>query len=179
MRPYKADSALLIDDEPLYLEWLVDFLKSKKLKVDLAANADEALRHVETAEYRVLIVDLNIPAELALKTTLKRVGPIYDQFPGLYVAKRARSLGTSGGRVVIYSVYQTEALSAEVSKLGCDYIAKGRPRVMKDELNEILKRDPLPKKRAREAARIKGLRDRKKSKQPLITGRKSGSKTKR
>ncbi len=51
---------LLVDDEPEYLGWVVEFLESLGLQCDSARNLSEALAAIEKTEYR-LLVELRLP----------------------------------------------------------------------------------------------------------------------
>ena len=52
---------LLADDEPFYLDWLVDYLESKSVEVEIATTVDDAIIKVANNSYRFIVVDLNIP----------------------------------------------------------------------------------------------------------------------
>lgn len=144
MKKYNSKTILIADDEPPNLFWLKDFIVSLGYQVQFAVTASEAIKLIQEEDYRAVIVDLNIPeGEEGIADKQKDV--LYDDFPGLKIAKAARSLGNSGIRVVIYSVYQTAALSEVASKLGCEYIPKGRPRLIKNAIREIFEFDPRQK----------------------------------
>lgn len=140
--PYLSDTVLVVDDEPMYLEWLADYLKTKDLKVEFVENADDALKKAETATYRAYVIDLNMPASDGLKSSPKNRTSLEAEYPGLIVARTIRSLGQSGARVIVYSVYISEPLHEEVNRLGCSFVQKGRPRIIKEQLDDVLKSDP-------------------------------------
>jgi len=144
MKKYNSKIILIADDEPPNLFWLKDFIASLGYQVQFAITASEAIKLLQKEDYREVIVDLNIP-EGEKGISDKQMDVLYDDFPGLKIAKAARSLGSSGIRVVIYSVYQTAALSEVASKLGCEYIPKGRPKLIKDAIKEIFEYDPKAK----------------------------------
>ncbi len=144
MKKYNSKTILIADDEPPNLYWLRDFIVSLGYQVRFAITASEAVKLLHEEDYRAVIVDLNIP-EGEKEKIGKPIDTLYDDFPGLKIAKAARSFGNSGIRVVIYSVYQTAALSDIASKLGCEYIPKGRPKLIKDAIKEIFEYDPKQK----------------------------------
>lgn len=140
--PYFSDTILIVDDEPMYLEWFADYLISKGLKVKFTETADEAIRQSQVATYRAYIIDLNMPASPALKEDIKNRTALDAEYPGLIVARTIRTAGESGSRVIVYSVYVSESLHDEVKRLGCIFVQKGRPKVIKDQIDQVLSIDP-------------------------------------
>lgn len=141
MKKYNSTTFLIADDEPFNLIWLKDYIASLKYNVRFAQTASEAIQLLLEEDYRAVIVDLNIPKGTE-KTTDTETNLLYEDFPGLKIAQVARSQGNSGVRVIIYSVYQTTALSEVANKLGCEYVPKGRPKLIKDAIQEVLAFDP-------------------------------------
>lgn len=80
--PHKADTILLVDDEPMYLVWLEDFLLTQNLKVEFVENADEAIQRARINTYRAYMVDLNIPVSEKLKKSDKNRSSLDVQYPG-------------------------------------------------------------------------------------------------
>lgn len=72
IKPYLENEILLADDEPIYLGFLIDYLKSKKYEVKLAETADDAITAASTNDYRAYVVDLNIPASEVLKASASK-----------------------------------------------------------------------------------------------------------
>jgi len=140
-KPYLSDTVLLADDEPMYLGFLADFLKAKGFEVDRAETADEAIEKAKKNDYRCYIVDLNIPASEQLKSEAL-IKSLESDFPGMSIARKILTLGTSPKRVLIYSVHLTDPLFAEIHKLGIQYIQKGRPKIIKEALLDIFQNDP-------------------------------------
>jgi CheY-like chemotaxis protein len=140
--PYLSDTILIVDDEPMYLEWLGDYLDSKGLKVQFSETADDALARSRLATYRAYVIDLNMPASDSLKSDPKNRTSLDSEYPGLIVARTIRTAGESGSRVIVYSVYVSEPLYDEVKRLGCTFVQKGRPRVIKEQIDHVLKTDP-------------------------------------
>ncbi|MPS94030.1 response regulator [Comamonas sp.] len=140
--PYLSDTILVIDDEPMYLEWLGDYLKAKGLKVEFAETADSGIQKSQAATYRAYIVDLNMPASDELKSDPKNRTSLDAEYPGLIVARHIRTAGESGSRVIVYSVYISDLLYGEVRRLGCTFVQKGRPKVIKEQIEQVLSKDP-------------------------------------
>lgn len=138
----QPDTIVLIDDELHNMVWMMDFLYSKGLTVLPCPDANEAVECAEQEIYRCLIVDLNIPILPPLDEAAAALGAVYAQYPGLYVARRARNRGYRGRQIVIYSVHRDQAVSEEANRLGCTYILKGRPKEVKEELEAVIAFDP-------------------------------------
>lgn len=143
--------ALILDDEPHLLDWLAEYLESKGLAVRFVTDVDEALKALQREKFRVLILDLNVPASLAHIESLRRRGPDYEEYRGLYVAEHARNLGYRDRQVIVYSVHDVEAVRVVSGRIGVTYCIKGRPRNFKSELDDVLSYDPTsdPKRKGR------------------------------
>ena len=138
----KSDTILLMDDEPFNIQWLIDYLESKNYNVILTSNADSAIDEVSKEIYRATILDLNVPMPSDISPNIGNRRPIYQRYPGLYVAWYARNQGYRDRQVIIYSVHRDQEVSKEAEALGCTYILKGRPRELKSELTHVLSYDP-------------------------------------
>jgi CheY-like chemotaxis protein len=139
------NTVVLIDDEIHNMSWMIDYLHSRGLETLTASNANDAVQVLEREIYRAVIVDLNIPLLEPLISSVMTKGDVYGRYPGLYVAFYARNKGYRDRQVVIYSVHRDPAVSEEASKLGCTYIIKGRPKEIKQELDEVISFDPTTK----------------------------------
>jgi CheY-like chemotaxis protein len=140
----RKDTIFILDDEPYYLDWLVDFIRSEGYKCELVATLGKALAVLRKERFRMVIADLNVPAEDSVLPALDERGPLYRQFPGLYAAYVARNYTNHTGRqVIVYSVHDNEAVRNETRRLQCTYILKGRPRSFKQEICDVLSYDPL------------------------------------
>lgn len=138
----KPDTIILIDDEPYHVLWMVDYLESKGYKVIRANYLNTALDYIESEIYRALIIDLNIPVVAPYDKALADRGGAYARYPGLFLAERARNRGYRDRQVVIYSVHRDAEVSEEASKIGATYILKGRPQMIKGEIDDVLSYDP-------------------------------------
>lgn len=136
------DTVLVIDDEPMFLDWLEDYLLSKKYKTKFITNVSDALDVVSRERYRALIVDLNIPASAELMKIIEEKGQLFSEFRGLFVAEKARTCGYRGKQVIIYSVHSNAGVKEFTDKIGVSYITKGRPHKFKEEIESILNYDP-------------------------------------
>lgn len=139
-RTYKEKSVLLIDDEPEYLEWLHDYLSEKGLNVEAAGSVAEAMRLADAADYRLYLIDLNIPA--GGWTPASTLSDVYIQYKGLNVIRYVRSQGGAGRRVVAYSAHENDEIHAAIASLYCQYVVKGRAKDIKMEIVSVLKHDP-------------------------------------
>ena len=140
--PRKADTVLVADDESYNLQFLLDFLESLKYKAEVADNVDAALLRLQQARYRLVLADLSIPL-LPPQSLLIDRDPLYRKYPGLLVADYARNHNHTGRQVVVYSVHDDTQVRDFASQFGVAYILKGRPRILKDEIRDILAYDPL------------------------------------
>ena len=137
------DTIVLVDDEPHNMMWMADYIDSKGLSFMIATNVNEVLEIVKGEPQRAFIVDLTIPVLPPLDAAVEGLGELYIKYPGLFVAKQARTKGYRNRQVVLYSVHNDEDIAAEAGRLGCRYILKGRPKEIKDELSDILSFTPL------------------------------------
>lgn len=134
----KNKTVLIVDDEPQHLDFLSEYLISKGYKVETATNLKDAEKLLREFRYRLVIVDLNIPAPQDYDRRLREKGEVFQNYKGLYVAELARNLGHTDKRVIIYSVHNVPEVSKQAEKLYCRYLLKGRPKVMKQEIDELL-----------------------------------------
>lgn len=133
---------VIVDDELQNVLWMADYFEAQGFSFLFASNVNEAIEIIEKERYRVLVIDLNIPVLEPYAKAVSNLGATYIRFPGLFVAKRARTLGYRSRQVIIYSVHKDAEVIEEAAKLRCTYIAKGRPREIKAELEAILSFDP-------------------------------------
>ena len=133
---------VLLDDELYNMMWLIDYLQGKNYDVLTARTSNKALELLSEEIYRCAILDLNVPLFDPLVERCQSLGEVYGRFPGLFVAREARNFGYRDRQIIIYSVHRDPMVTAEANKLSCTYILKGRPRVMKEELEDVLMFDP-------------------------------------
>jgi len=134
----EKSTILVIDDEPEYIEWLIDYLHTKNFKTIVAKNAADAIEKANKYQFRGYIIDLNIPMG-NWQPPFKSPAPVYDKYLGLYVIKYIRTQGNKGKNVVAYSAHNNEQITSEIKTLYCEYIAKGNAKAFKLGVDEILK----------------------------------------
>ncbi|HNG59111.1 MAG TPA: response regulator [Cellvibrionaceae bacterium] len=133
---------LIMDDEPHLLDWLEEYLESKEYEVHQVTNVQDAISKLDINIYRMVVLDLNVPASAEYLEKLKAKGDLYVEYRGLYVAEMARTKGHRGRQVVVYSVHDSDKASLVCNKIGVTYLVKGRPRQFKKELDDILSYAP-------------------------------------
>jgi CheY-like chemotaxis protein len=136
-------SVLVLDDEPHLLDWLVEYLQAKGYATTFATDIAEAMTALRSGvAFRMMILDLNVPAPGEYAEILKSRGSTYENYRGLYVAEKARNMGYRGRQVIVYSVHDIDAVRLVTDRIGATYITKGRPRAFKAELDQVLSFDP-------------------------------------
>lgn len=133
---------LIMDDEPHLLDWLEEYLSSKGCDCTFARNVDEAIEVLGRQRFRALILDLNVPAPGQYSSAIKEKGELYLTYRGLFVAEHARGLSYRGRQVILYSVHDIDEVRLQSNRLGVTYVTKGRPRIFKQEIDELLSYDP-------------------------------------
>lgn len=133
---------LIMDDEPANVMWLSDYLEDSGFHVDMKTDVNSGVQALNDETYRFAIIDLNIPVFPPLSAAALEIGEIYQSYPGLYAARSARTMGYRDRQVVVYTVHRDPKIADETKKLGCTYIMKGRPKMLKEEIKEILSYDP-------------------------------------
>ena len=138
----KNDTILIVEDEPIYADWLFDFIESIEYNYQHVKTVDEAIDVLANTRFRVVIVDLSVPCSETLRGTASSKSATYSEYPGLFAADFARNHGHRGRQVIVYSVHEQASIKEVTNRLGCTYLAKGRPRSFKDELRNVLSYDP-------------------------------------
>jgi len=141
---------LIVDDEPYYQDWLIEYLEAHGYEVLTAVNVEEACQILSKELFKMVIVDLSIPAGPGLSAQLSASDPLTQQYPGIYVAQYARDHGQWDDQVIIYSVHMSEKISEKAKQLYCTYLPKGRPDAMKEAVMAALGRGE--RREARRAA---------------------------
>lgn len=131
----------ILDDEPMFLDWIEDFADSKGFSVDFSTSLNEANVKLDSAavkEYSALIIDLNVPASPELESILNQKPKVFQDFRGLFIAQQARTVGISGSKIIVYSVHDRPEVEDICNRLNISYIPKGRARTLKEKLTAIL-----------------------------------------
>ena len=136
------DTIMIIDDEPMFLDWLVDYLTYLKYKSILVKNVSEAMENMINTRYRAIIIDLNLPIDEEHESLLNGKDPLYRKYHGLIIAERARNMGYRNRQVIVYSVHSDAGVREIANQLDFSYITKGRPHIFKAEIEEVLGFDP-------------------------------------
>lgn len=137
--------ALILDDEPEYVRWVEEYLESKSLSVSFVRTLREAMKAVSEKEYRLILVDMNVPIDPDLPGDIKERTPLVEKYPGLALAIHARNMGYGAHSVIAYTVHDDDSIDAELSKLNCRYVLKGRPQALKRVIDSSLIK-PVQKK---------------------------------
>jgi len=140
----KEDTILIADDEPYNLQFILDFLELLEYKTVVADNVDNAIRRLQEFRFRAVVADLSIPL-LPPQSLLTGRDPLFQKYPGLLVADYARNHNHTGRQVIVYSVHDDAQVRELAGRLGVTYLLKGRPRLLKEEIKDVLSFDPLAK----------------------------------
>lgn len=132
---------LILDDEPMFLDWIEDFTNSLGFSVKFITSVNDAYEEINNAkidEYSALVLDLNVPVSPELEALLKQKQNVFQEFRGLFIAQQARTKGISGRKIIVYSVHDNAEVEEICKRLDVSYIPKGRAKVLKDKLQSIL-----------------------------------------
>lgn len=139
----RLQEVLILDDEPMHVNFLIEYLESKGLASRIATNLSEAITILDSGIFfRLLVVDLNVPASGEFQEILSRLGVEFSRYPGLYFAKYARTKGYRNRQTIVYSVHDIDEVRLRTDEIGATYLTKGRPRSFKTEIDSVLGYDP-------------------------------------
>jgi CheY-like chemotaxis protein len=136
-------TVLILDDEPEYLSWVEDFLESKGLQVKYCTRLADGLRELAMRDYRLFLVDMNVPSVDDVDVVLREQHPLCQKYPGLALVFEARNLGFGAHSVIAYTVHDDELIDAELAKLHVRYVLKGRPEALKKVITASLAPAPV------------------------------------
>ncbi|MBJ9029402.1 response regulator [Citrobacter braakii] len=131
----------ILDDEPMFLDWIEDFTESLGFSVKFLTSVNDAYEELNNAkidEYSALVLDLNVPISPELEASIKQKQKVFQEFRGLFIAQQARTKGISGRKIIVYSVHDNAEVEEICKRLDVSYIPKGRAKVLKDKLQLIL-----------------------------------------
>lgn len=140
------EQVLIMDDEPHLLNWLSEYFDKKGFGCVFATNVAEAIEQLDTQSFRMLVLDLNVPAPGEYSKILNDRGTLFQKYRGLYVAEYARTKGYRDRQVVVYSVHDVDEVRLHAGRMRVTYVTKGRPRAFKLEIDDVLSYDPSAKK---------------------------------
>lgn len=132
----------ILDDEPMFLDWIDDFVESIGFNVDFftsVSDAHEKIKTIGVDEYAALIIDLNVPASSEIESVLEQKSKVFQDFRGLFIAQQARTKGINGNKIIVYSVHDKPEVEEICSRLNVSYISKGRAKTLKEKLAAVLK----------------------------------------
>jgi len=111
---------LVVDDEKALVLALKGLLSKEGYQVETAGSGEEALRHIETGSFHVVITDLSM-----------------DGVSGMQVLERARHIDPDLA-VIMMTAYGSEKIAVQAMKLGAvDYLPKPFDN---DELRVVVRR---------------------------------------
>src|ERR1041385_7012166 len=111
---------LVVDDEKAMVLALKGLLSKEGYQVETAGSGEEALRHIETGNFHVVITDLSM-----------------NGIGGMQVLERARSIDPDVA-VIMITAYGSEKIAVQAMKLGAvDYVPKPFDN---DELRVVVRR---------------------------------------
>jgi len=148
-------TVLVLDDEPEYLKWVQEFLQSRGFRVEFQTRLSDALRAMTAREYRLFLVDMNVPSQEDVDDLLRKEHPLAIRYPGLALAIEARNQGYGAHSVIAYTVHDDERIDAELSKLHARYVLKGRPEALKKVISASLAPAPVQRRRVVPAHRAR------------------------
>ncbi|MBN6046582.1 response regulator [Citrobacter sp. ku-bf4] len=131
----------ILDDEPMFLDWLEDFTESLGHSANFITSVHDAykvLQYTDNEDFLALIIDLNVPVSPEIEVLLQQKPKVFQDFRGLFIAQQARTKGISGKRIIVYSVHDNAEVEEMCKRLDVSYIPKGRAKVLKDKLSSII-----------------------------------------
>ncbi|GAA3919676.1 hypothetical protein [Litoribacillus peritrichatus] len=131
----------ILDDEPMFLDWIEDYLESHGYEVEFYTTINDAhqkLLSTDLNDYDAFLVDLNVPASAELEAVIKEKPEVFHDFRGLFIAQQARTLGVQGRKIIVYSVHDDAKVDEFCSRLNASYLQKGRAKVLKDKLSSLI-----------------------------------------
>jgi len=134
---YDAASFLIADDEPEHLEWLIDYLEARGVKVEVVINVEQAIKAIEAKKFGGYVIDLNIPLA-GWEPYVNKTNPAYEHYQGLHIIQMVRTQGNGGAKVIAYSAHFNEQITAEIKTLYCEYFVKGRAHELKNKIDGLL-----------------------------------------
>lgn len=130
------DTILILDDEPMFLDWIEDYVESLGKKVKFVTTIEAAYNEIiKNSDYAALVIDLQVPASEKHEAAIKQKESVFHEFRGLYIAQHARNYSYNGNKVVVYSVHTRPEIEEICRRLNISYVPKGRSRLMKEKLD--------------------------------------------
>jgi CheY-like chemotaxis protein len=119
---------LVVEDEFFIAEWAAEALSDFGFAVEIAGNARDALRHLESAPVDVLFTDINLPGGMDGATLARQARAMLPNLPVIYASARVAMLEPEArvrGAVFVPKPYEPEM----VGRLIRDIMAASRVSV--------------------------------------------------
>jgi two-component system, response regulator PdtaR len=115
-----AVHVLLVEDEILIRSALAEYLRTAKLHVIEASNADEAWAYLQTGTVDLMFSDIQMPGSMDGVELARRVAMAYPAIRVILTSGEALS-GTSGGAFLLKPYRPARAVSLVLSMLGIEH----------------------------------------------------------
>jgi CheY-like chemotaxis protein len=132
--------AIIVDDESHNIEWIADYIRHFKGKVEIASNEADACKFLlYNKNCNLLIVDIRIGRTIQTteSMTLKDANPDWG---GLFVANYARVTLQKKERdlkILAYTVVKEEDLLIRLKSLQVLYFRKGDIKELRDYIKKM------------------------------------------
>lgn len=131
----------ILDDEPMFLDWVEDYANSLNCDVKFFTSINEAyeeLKSINSSTYDAFLIDLNVPASAQLEAEIKQKPEVFHHFRGLFIAQQVRNKGVKARNIIVYSVHDNPVVSEFCGRLDVSYIPKGRVKMLKEKLFSLI-----------------------------------------
>ena len=119
---------LVVEDEFFIAEWVAESLSDLGFAVEIAGNARDALRRLESAPVDVLFTDINLPGTMDGTALARQARQLFPGLPVIYASARVAALEPEArvrGAVFVRKPYEPEM----VGRLICEVMAPASPAV--------------------------------------------------
>jgi len=113
---------LVVEDEFFIAEWVAESLSDLGFAVEIASNARDALRRLESASVDVLFTDINLPGGMDGAALARQARRLVPGLPGIYASARVATLEPEArvrDAVFVRKPYEPEM----VGRLICEVMA--------------------------------------------------------
>ena len=118
--PQRAGSALLVEDEPLQLDLMVEWVMDLGFKPMVFATAEDALRFIQDGreDVRLLLTDFYTPGEITGGDLAAKAVSLLPGLPAIVVSGKEDVSDKVGSEITFMSKpWSTEALSQLILRL--------------------------------------------------------------
>jgi CheY-like chemotaxis protein len=131
--------ALIIDDEPEHLQWILDYFESQEIDSQTATNLKSAIVLLEKNEFDLILLDMNIPSEGVPANIMANTDS--KKYAGLAMAGFLSKQGYRPHEVIGYTVHDDDAIENELRKFNYRYVLKGRPETFISVISKSFARE--------------------------------------